>query len=257
MKKNKFAFTLAEVLITLGIIGVVAAMTIPTLMMENEKQVEITQLKKFFSVFQQGMKNYMVNQGCNDLECTGIFNGLRTDASWNTNMDAAMRSVFKVTKSCTQGVSGCGEYIRNLDKTPYVNSTFDPFTFAASFITDDGFLFMMYDADAGNCTANAAAVGASKLKNNCTAVYVDVNGLKKPGIWGRDLFIFYLARDGSLYPHGGIEIGKINSVDYTTDASYWKNTTTCGTPGSSVIPAGASGVYCAARIIENGWDMDY
>lgn len=31
----KFGFTLAEVLITLGIIGIVAAMTIPTLLQNN------------------------------------------------------------------------------------------------------------------------------------------------------------------------------------------------------------------------------
>ena len=43
---KRIAFTLAEVLITLGIIGVVAALTIPTLIQKYEKQVYITQLKK-------------------------------------------------------------------------------------------------------------------------------------------------------------------------------------------------------------------
>lgn len=37
--KKKLAFTLAEVLITLGIIGVVAAMTIPNLIASNEKEL--------------------------------------------------------------------------------------------------------------------------------------------------------------------------------------------------------------------------
>ena len=43
-------FTLAEVLITLGIIGVVAAMTIPTLMAKFEKQQYVTQLKETYTV---------------------------------------------------------------------------------------------------------------------------------------------------------------------------------------------------------------
>lgn len=47
MGLQKKAFTLAEVLITLGIIGVVAAMTLPTLVGEYQKKQTATQLKKF------------------------------------------------------------------------------------------------------------------------------------------------------------------------------------------------------------------
>lgn len=43
---NKTAFTLAEVLITLGIIGVVAAMTLPTLVQKHQEKVTIAKLKK-------------------------------------------------------------------------------------------------------------------------------------------------------------------------------------------------------------------
>ena len=42
-------FTLAEVLVTLGIIGVVAAMTIPTLMQNYQRQSYVTQLKKVYN----------------------------------------------------------------------------------------------------------------------------------------------------------------------------------------------------------------
>lgn len=44
---KKLAFTLAEVLITLGIIGVVAAMTIPTLVTNADKKLPL-QNSKFF-----------------------------------------------------------------------------------------------------------------------------------------------------------------------------------------------------------------
>ncbi|MBP7211391.1 type II secretion system protein, partial [bacterium] len=46
---TKKAFTLAEVLITLGIIGVVAALTIPTLMQRTQDREAISALKKFYS----------------------------------------------------------------------------------------------------------------------------------------------------------------------------------------------------------------
>ena len=49
------AFTLAEVLITLGIIGVVAAMTMPTLIANHRKKVVETKLEKFYSVMNQAI----------------------------------------------------------------------------------------------------------------------------------------------------------------------------------------------------------
>lgn len=49
------AFTLAEVLITLGIIGVVAALTMPTLIMNHKKSVIETRLKKFYSSVNQAI----------------------------------------------------------------------------------------------------------------------------------------------------------------------------------------------------------
>ena len=52
---RKIAFTLAEVLITLGIIGVVAALTMPALIQQQHKLVVETRLKKFYSVINQAI----------------------------------------------------------------------------------------------------------------------------------------------------------------------------------------------------------
>ena len=54
--KVQFGFTLAEVLITLGIIGVVAAMTIPNLMTKNQQRETVTKLERAISVFNQAYK---------------------------------------------------------------------------------------------------------------------------------------------------------------------------------------------------------
>ncbi len=54
--QKKFAFTLAEILITLGIIGIVAAMTISTLMSKIQEKRYTTQYKKIFNELNQTMK---------------------------------------------------------------------------------------------------------------------------------------------------------------------------------------------------------
>lgn len=51
----RFGFTLAEVLIVVGIIGIVAEMTIPTLIQNTEKQVSLTKLKMFYSTMEQAI----------------------------------------------------------------------------------------------------------------------------------------------------------------------------------------------------------
>ena len=51
LSPRRVAFTLAEVLITLGIIGIVAAITLPTLINKYQKNVATTKLKKLYSVF--------------------------------------------------------------------------------------------------------------------------------------------------------------------------------------------------------------
>ena len=58
---RRAAFTLAEVLITLGIIGVVAAMTIPTLIANYQKKITTTRLKHAYSLVTQASKMWEVD----------------------------------------------------------------------------------------------------------------------------------------------------------------------------------------------------
>lgn len=51
--KNKYGFTLAEVLITLGIIGVVAALTMPGMIINHQKKVVAESVKKAYSELNQ------------------------------------------------------------------------------------------------------------------------------------------------------------------------------------------------------------
>lgn len=61
--KKKNAFTLAEVLITLGIIGIVAAMTLPALIANYKRQEYSTRIKKFYSTLSQAIIRSEVDNG--------------------------------------------------------------------------------------------------------------------------------------------------------------------------------------------------
>ena len=56
------AFTLAEVLVTLGIIGVVSAMTVPTLMQNYQRQSYVTQLHKVYNELSQALLRYQTDK---------------------------------------------------------------------------------------------------------------------------------------------------------------------------------------------------
>lgn len=61
LNNKRFAFTLAEVLVTLGIIGVVSAMTVPTLMNNYQRQSYVVQLHKVYNEFSQVFERYMAD----------------------------------------------------------------------------------------------------------------------------------------------------------------------------------------------------
>ena len=72
----RLGFTLAEVLVTLGIIGVVSAMTIPTLMQNHQRKVYVTQLHKVYNEFQQAVTLQITERNANNIKEAGV----RSDA---------------------------------------------------------------------------------------------------------------------------------------------------------------------------------
>ena len=71
-KIRRAAFTLAEVLITLGIIGVVAALTMPALIQNYTNSVAEARLKKFYSIMNQAILQSIVDNG--EVESWSYFN---------------------------------------------------------------------------------------------------------------------------------------------------------------------------------------
>jgi len=252
-KGNKKGFTLAEVLITLGIIGVVASLTIPTLMANYQKVQEVAGLKKAYAEITEALRLMANDHGCpDDLKCTNAF--IFGD---NETLGNEFKKYFKLAKDCGSSydsndektkclaTSWCNHYDgsggredMNDDQDGYYN-----------FITADGFgvsLFSYDCADSGWSTANL------NINQLCADVWVDVNGAKGPNNWGRDIFEFYITngRGPALYPQRGSEFLETttNTADSWIDASGIIN---------QCFDGDLEGKGCAARIMEQGWQMKY
>lgn len=142
-------FNLSEVLITLGIIGVVAAITLPSLIQKHKKQETTARLKKFYSIMGQAITlSESENGTLNDL--------LPTSA----------------------GVDEVEEWF-NKYLSKYLK-------FVRSSITSDKRYLTIYLAD---------GTSFYLWKANCTEVYFDTNGDKKPNTMGKDQFNFMLCSE--------------------------------------------------------------
>ena len=91
-KLRRCAFTLAEVLITLGIIGVVAALTMPTLIAKHQKQVFVNRVKQTYSIVSNAMISAVAEYGePNTWDAFGNFD--TSDPNYNVNHQNNMKNV--------------------------------------------------------------------------------------------------------------------------------------------------------------------
>lgn len=197
MKNKSFrpAFTLAEVLITMSIIGVVAVMIIPALVQNVGNKEAVTGTKNAFYTFSHAYALALLNNGTPE-NWNLIANASGAGAINGLNMIAPY---LKIIKNC--GVaSGCFpdvEY-KSLSGTP-VGYKIDSSSNHAKAILADGTLALFFTMSP-TCAISAGTDPA--LQGICAILGVDINGFKQPNQYGKDFFLFYLTKTG-VVPMGG------------------------------------------------------
>ena len=221
-------FTLAEVLITIGIIGVVAAMVIPSLISSFQKKIYYSKFMKARMVVENALKLYTEETGYSVLNCNTYhikeFSKYFNVATYLTtdNYQAVCKKYKKVAfnydgKNIEDGVWLCSNDLGGVN------------TSTLGFITQDGMLLNL-------CSDQGA--GAGRL--------LDVNGPNNgPNTFGRDIFLFYSYPDRDLCN------------------SPWGLTKACNSTKTGIYKLNVIGCYdnkdgsnCAARLIEEG-KMNY
>ena len=239
--KQRAAFTLAEVLITLGIIGVVAAMTMPVLITKHQKEVTVNKLKKAVSTFEQALTRAQADYG----DMSGwTFLQAGTDLSSGSDSAGAELETFinnyimrylNIAKDCgLNNVNNCPSYVvTSLDKTSFVSNM----TTYRKFITSDGTLYSIsIDLD---MVENDDGVKVP-VTNGHLIVTVDINGFSGPNIYGRDLFVMDVAPNTKKVTMFGA--GRNREV-LKNDTNWACNSRT------------SRRYYCGAIIQQDGWQI--
>ena len=199
----KAAFTLAEVLITLGIIGVVAAITLPSLISNYQDKQFKTAYKKAYSDISQVVQEGIIE---NKFTRTARWNGEALSQEMNL-----FREKFKITVDCpveNHNISPCWKKGDTLcggacssgnaeDGIDYENGT--PYN------------------DKSNCFLDASGRSWCAFDNSENLFLVDTNGFTPPNQFGKDRFIFTFGNSKGERTYQSSDYAKI--IPYAKDTS--------------------------------------
>lgn len=197
-----FGFTLAEVLITLGIIGVVAAMTIPNLNNHLRGKKLQSQFMKTYSELNQAARNFYAQTDMPFRDYQDSIAGDKPDSTiWDSTKSLELfMSYFKgVSQNTGLGARAYDtKYnIKNLninnkfiDSYPCDRSIVFTDMVGRDYVMDD--IAVYYNVDFG------------------PKICVDINGKNKPNKWGVDRFVFVFTEDNAVIPYTGRDAYNLN-----------------------------------------------
>ncbi|MBP3923870.1 type II secretion system protein [bacterium] len=237
-KASKYGFTLAEVLITLGIIGIVAAMTMPALIAKYQQKAMVTQLKKVYTELSQAIMMLKADENITDfsessLNSAGAFDGF-------------IKKYFKVIKECDSITSPC--FSNSYKKISGISS--------------------LYNRGCGNSKSYILASGATICArfntsiNPIAEIHVDVNGIKNPNVFGKDAFNLFLYTNGII---DDLVVGYRDENDQENTV-YWVSTNaplSAEQREESFQSGCAKGSYgrfyhgCFGKILNDNWEIKY
>ncbi len=256
-------FTLAEVLITLAIIGVVAAFTIPAVVKNYQKHVMETRLKKTYSQMLQAFNTAQVQNG--DPQHWEIVQGVHGSSDFATKY---LFPYLKVVKNCGTSSTGadCNYKYRYKDETSWIT----PDSRYTRFFLKDGTFIAMFTSKSSYYSyknglvylTSSAQIPASVLQANFPGyVYagtgvsnnanflIDINGSKGPNVNGRDVFWFTFYGAGNSHTTSeGVTTMNANNGKIVPQCST-------NTMEDNKAACNESGGCCADVIMANGWKV--
>ncbi len=224
------AFTLAETLIVMGIIGVVAALTIPNLNSSTNNMEKVTKLKKLYTNLNEVQSR-----------ATAVYGPLNTwftsDNCSATSKECSLRyfdrilEFMKVQKTCRTTANNCASSDTSMFYFGELyNENFNDDNYVPQAVLADGSAILQIYISHPNCNINDDIGGTNTY---CGFIVIDIDGPNKGKNWyGVDLFAFNITKDGIIPNHSADNIK--DHIEYCTQ----------------------NGIACAAWVLEKG-NMDY
>ena len=233
---KKLGFTLAEVMIALSLIGVIASLTIPTFVSETKNKANANKLATTVSAIENAFTSMIANEGVQDLSETA-FAGSPTAGN--------LSNYLKIS-----GSSGNYVNLYNNNNKPFkdLSGSSNTLSWTDSFKMKNG-AYIIYSSNSVDIdSANVTSWGGT-ITNSIGRIIIDVNGSLKPNIWGRDAFYFRIGNDGLLYPAGSLNF---SILEKNSNSHLWN-----GSSGNFLCNEKEKTQGCTARLIENNYEVDY
>ena len=250
---KKFGFTLAEVLITLGIVGVVAALTAPSLVMNSRNESNAARLSSTVSQLENAFHNAIIEEGVDEFSATSIASNLTSrhatignlgkylvfaNADYNLG-DTPGNFYNGATTPTSMTASGAKNSNENTAVTGELNIESGPYKNVIN-LKNGATVFFKLTGDRTTEAQRTAAIAAGRtLYSTAGWCMLDVNGKSAPNTVGRDIFLFKIGQNGSLYPHGGSDYGD----------TLWQT----GCADNNITNSWT----CTARVISEGYKINY
>ena len=218
-KNSSFGFTLAEVLITLGVIGVIAAITLPSIIQKYREKAVVSQVEKAYAMLNEAFSRAISEYGTVDNWCS--INSTNDYSVCAERMRDILSKYLKVTKICTNWTK-MGECLNGDVKYSSTQGEKDKISFYSIYYKSmrlaNG-MGIAFDArNYGNDNQAWCSIYTNLQKDqqvqafgvqNCGYIYVDINGNKGPNRDGIDFFAFNIRRNG-LVGHGQDGLKSLN-----------------------------------------------
>lgn len=247
---HKIAFTLSEVLITLGIIGVVATLTIPQLIQNYKKSVTVNKLKSSFAILNEAVLQSVAENG-------EYQNWDFSDTDKFT--ETYILPYLKTTKVCGEfsRKKGCFKPMPNQqDGWQQLNGSY---SFPGGFTPNYYYKFIL---------TNGSSIGIRTYNNAVAQIYIDIDGPSKgESKIGKDVFYFQIlngvAVSGWYKAKGTPLIAGSECADGAPHINQTIETLLdgkkCPRGGCSLSSSNANGrnigEACSAVIIKNSWKI--
>lgn len=241
MKNKKiFAFTLAEVLVTLGVIGVVAAMTMPTLISNHQKKVYAVEMNKVYNELQQAFLKYRNDANAVNLAEAGLTS--------QTNVNQFLKDYFKTVTVCSNLEPPC------IPNTEYKNLN-------GASVSSGGIENVKNWWSNVNCATlgSGASICIEALANHSSNgvkwshILVDTNGMKGPNTAGRDVFFIAYYENGTVDEEGVVPVCNARKeCSSPTDAKTKRDSLF-----NSMCKTSTRFRGCFGKLINDNWVMNY